>query len=95
MTTNQMCFCIPRISVNINKQFILTKIENLELGKLVSFIEIPLKSDPSHKKILMKMNCSNMHLQENIRNYFRENGYIKFMYQMPWYWKIYLNDRQK
>jgi len=90
MTTNQMCFCIPRISVNINKQFILTKIENLELGKLVS-----LKSDPSHKKILMKMKCSNMHLQENIRNYFRENGYIKFMYQMPWYWKIYLNDRQK
>lgn len=96
MNTDQLCFCIPRISVNTNKQFILNKFKNLELGDfIIRFIEIPLKNDPSYKKILIKMSYKNQLLLENVKNYFSKNGYIKFVYQMPWYWKIYLNDRQK
>ena len=96
MNTDQLCFCIPRISINTDKQFILKKLKILELGdNITRFIEIPLKSDPSYKKILIKMSYNNRLLLENVRNYFTENGYIKYVYQMPWFWKIYLNDRPK
>ncbi len=94
MKNKQLCLCIPRISINTTKQFIRTRIENLELGNIDRIIEIPLKNDSSYKRVLIKLHYTNEELFCNIKNYFLENQCIKYVYQMPWYWKIFLSHQQ-
>ena len=91
----QLCLCIPRISVNTTKQFIKSRLLDLELGKIDKIIEIPLKNDTSFKRVLIKLNYTNDELFHNITNYFEENQCIKYVYQMPWYWKIFLSHQQR
>ena len=73
MKNKQLCLCIPRISINTTKQFIRTRIENLELGNIDRIIEIPLKNDSSYKRVLIKLHYTNEELFCNIKNYFLEN----------------------
>ena len=40
MKNKQLCLCIPRISVNTTKQFIWSRIVDLELGNIDKIIEI-------------------------------------------------------
>tara|TARA_B100000282_G_C31732533_1_gene491719 strand:- start:1980 stop:2267 length:288 start_codon:yes stop_codon:yes gene_type:complete len=95
MKNKQLCLCIPRISVNTTKQFIWNRLVELELGNIDKIIEIPLKNDSSYKRVLIKLHYTNEDLFKNIKNYFLENKCIKYVYQMPWYWKIFLTHPQR
>ena len=45
--------------------------------------------------IKINVNIENEDLFKNIKNYFLENKCIKYVYQMPWYWKIFLTHPQR
>lgn len=81
--------CIPRVNTTMTKEYIQSKIEKLGLGKIEYIAERPLKNDDEHKRIIIKYkwNYENSHV-ENIKKKIEETGSLKYVYSMPWYWKI-------
>ena len=87
--TTHIKLCIPRINSDIQYQFILNKLNEFKLGKIISMKEIPLKNETMFKKIIIKMAYD----KENPRSREFETmlhtvGSVKLVYNMPWYWKI-------
>lgn len=80
--------CIPRIDTNISKEYIYNKLCSLQIGRIEKFVEIPLKNDPTHKRIIIKLKWNNENKAINIKNTLETNGSIKLVYDMPWYWKM-------
>jgi len=80
--------CIPRIDTNISKEYIYNKLCCLQIGSIEKLIEIPLKNDPTHKRIIIKLKWNNENKAINIKNTLETNGSIKLVYDMPWYWKM-------
>ena len=81
--------CIPRVNNTIPKEYIQTKIDKLGLGKKEYIAERPLKNEEDYKRIIIKYkwNYKNEHV-ENIKKTINELGSLKYVYNMPWYWKI-------
>lgn len=81
--------CIPRVDNSISKEYIQSKIENLGLGKIEYITERPLKNDEDYKRIIIKYkwNYKNERV-EKIKKTINEMGSLKYVYNMPWYWKI-------
>lgn len=86
---NIYSLCIPRVNNTIPKEYIQTKIEKLGLGKIEYITERPLKNEEDYKRIIIKYkwNYKNEHV-ENIKKTIHELGSLKYVYNMPWYWKI-------
>lgn len=81
--------CIPRIDTNIPKDYIINKLCNLQIGTIQKFTEIPLKNDPTHKRILITIVWNKKNQKAlNIQNTLETHGSIKLVHDMPWYWKI-------
>jgi hypothetical protein len=89
---NQISICIPRVDNNTTKEHISNVLQNSNLFKVDLINEIPLRNDPEHKRILMKirMNRNNENAQF-MEDRLKNEGNIKFVYDMPWYWKICLS----
>lgn len=88
-----MELCIPRMSINISKDTIFKTFCNLKLGYIERISEIPLKSNPHFKRIIIriKLNLSTdqaKFIHQRIINL--EPVFI--VYDMPWYWKVVLNQ---
>lgn len=81
--------CIPRVDNTISKEYIQNKIENLGLGKIEYIAERPLKNEEDYKRIIIKYkwNYKNDRV-EKIKKTINELGSLKYVYNMPWYWKI-------
>ena len=84
--------CIPRIESSISKDYIYKTLCNLHIGKIEKITEIPLKNDPTHKRIIIKLhwNQNSINIQKTILN----TGSIKIVHNMPWYWKIVATNPQ-
>jgi len=81
--------CIPRIESSISKDYIYKTLCNLKIGTIERIIEIPLKNDPTHKRIIIKIQWNKANQKSiNIQKTLLEAGSIKLVYDMPWYWKI-------
>jgi len=89
---NQMSICIPRVESTITKEYITNIIQKTRLFTIDLINEIPLRNDPTHKRILMKIRWNRRSDDAiNAENRLVEEGNIKLVYDMPWYWKICLS----
>ena len=81
--------CIPRVNNSLTKEYIQSKIDQLGLGKIDCINERPLKNEEDYKRIIIKYkwNYKNEHV-DNMKKKIDELGSLKYVYNMPWYWKI-------
>jgi len=80
--------CIPRMDASFSKDFIFKTISNLQIGSIEKITEIPLRNDPTHKRIIIKIHWNKNQKSSNIQKTLLNTGSIKLVYDMPWYWKI-------
>ena len=81
--------CIPRVDTSITKEYIMKKINGLNIGHIRQIREIPLKNDPSHKRVLMRFHWKeNNEYSINLQKQLIELGSLKVVHNMPWYWKL-------
>jgi hypothetical protein len=82
--------CIPRIESSISKDYVEKVISNLRIGYIERITEIPLRNDPTHKRIIIKINWNKNQKAMNIQTILKNTGSIKLVYDnnSPWYWKI-------
>lgn len=80
--------CIPRVESTITKEYIYKTLTNLQIGNIERIIEIPLRNDPTHKRIIIKVNWNKNSSSLNMQKILRTLGSVKLVYDMPWYWKI-------
>ena len=81
--------CIPRVDANITKDYITKKINSLNIGHIKQIREIPLKNDPSYKRVLMRFDWKeNNDNSINLQKQLLELGSLKIVHNMPWYWKL-------
>jgi len=61
----------------------------MNIGTIERLNEIPLRNDPSHKRVIMKikLNTKNMKTNEILSN-LNDMGSVNLVYDMPWYWKV-------
>ena len=78
--------CIPRVKNKITKQFIFSIFCNLKLGFIEKVIEIPIKKDDLHKRVLVKIKWNNSDLSSFISGRFDNGQNVKIMYSDPSYW---------
>ena len=81
--------CIPRVDSSVTIDYIKKKINGLNIGHIREIREIPLRNDPTHKRILMRFywkeqNSRSLELQRKME----ELGSLKVVHNMPWYWKL-------
>lgn len=81
--------CIPRVESTMTRHYIEKIICNMNIGSIERLNEFPLRNDPSHKRIIMKIkwNTKNMKTTE-ILSKLKEIGSVNLVYDMPWYWKV-------
>jgi hypothetical protein len=81
--------CIPRVDATVSKDFIHKTLSKLKFGHIQNIIEIPLRNDPSYKRIIIKLfwNDNEPRIMTIKKNLY-ELGSLKIVYNMPWYWKV-------
>jgi hypothetical protein len=85
--------CIPRMDASITKEYITTKINSLNIGHIRQLREIPLKNDPSHKRVLMRFHWKeNNDKSINLQKQLMDLGSLKIVHNMPWYWKLVITQ---
>ena len=81
--------CIPRVDASITLGYIKTKINSLNVGRVRFIREIPLRCDPTYKRILMRFDWNeNNDRSTALQKQLEDIGSLKIVYDMPWYWKI-------
>jgi len=81
--------CIPRIESSIPKEYIYNTMAGLRLGKIDKIIEIPLRHEPSFKRIIINLSWNtNEDRVRKLQTHLDKMGSIKVVHDMPWYWKI-------
>lgn len=87
MTTTSIC--IPRVDSTMSRNYIEQIIYNMNIGYIERLNEFPLRNDPSHKRIIMKIKWNTKNMKTNkILSQLNEMGSVNLVYDMPWYWKI-------
>ena len=89
--------CIPRVNNEITKSYIFKKMCFLKIGYIENINEIPLKTNPECKRIIIKLKWDTDENSLKIRKTLDEGGSIQVVYEMPWFWKIfnYTHDYRK
>lgn len=81
--------CIPRIESSIPKEYIYNTMAGLRLGKIDKIVEIPLRNEPSFKRIIINLNWNtNEERVCKLKTHLDKIGSIKVVHDMPWYWKV-------
>jgi hypothetical protein len=61
----------------------------LRLGKIDKIVEIPLRNEPSFKRIIINLNWNtNEERVRKLKTHLDKIGSIKVVHDMPWYWKV-------
>jgi len=79
--------CIPRVEGHCTLEMIRDIFVKWNIGFICNIKEIPLRNDPSNKRIIIKLLCDSANsamIKDTIDRY----GTIKLVYDIPWYWKI-------
>ena len=81
--------CIPKVDANVSKDFIYKTISKLKFGQIQNIVEIPLRNDSNHKRIIIKLWWNDNEPRiAHIKKDLNEIGSLKIVYDMPWYWKV-------
>jgi hypothetical protein len=89
-TSEQLSVCIPRIEMNIPREIIYEKLQNICV--IEQLTEIPLKNESTHKRVLMRIRLNRDNNKAvDMEQKLLETGNVKIVYDMPWYWKMFLN----
>jgi hypothetical protein len=80
--------CIPRIDSSVPKEYIYKKITDMKAGNIQRITEIPLRNDPTQKRIIIKLMWDNNTQSQRIQQQLSDLGSIKLVHNMPWFWKI-------
>lgn len=78
--------CIPRIHHKITKQYIFSIFCNLNVGFIERVIEIPMRHDAFHKRVIVKIKWNAGPLSTYILSRFDRGQNVKVMYSEPSYW---------
>jgi hypothetical protein len=91
----QKSLCIPRIDINIKKDFIYNKISQFNIGTIKSIREFPLYNQSKYKRIILHIewNVNNKTAKE-IDEILEKIGSVKLVYDMPFYWKLMKTNNQ-
>jgi len=90
MDNYEPILCIPRIESTIHKTFIFKKLCGLKWGFIEKITEIPLKHDPTLKRIIIKIKWNKEEEIQKIKEKIKKGEIIKLVYDqfLPWFWKI-------
>jgi len=81
--------CIPRMDITVTKEYIFKIFSKLKIGYIERIIEIPLRNDSKHKRIIIKFRWNEMNPKsKDIKSRLEKNETIKVVHNMPWYWKM-------
>jgi len=80
--------CIPRMDSSVPKEYICKKITDMNAGYVQRITEIPLRNDPTQKRIIIKLAWNNNMQSVRIQQQLSDLGSIKLVHDMPWFWKI-------
>lgn len=78
--------CIPRVDVNVSRQFIFSVFCKLHIGFIEKVLEFPSRVEPGSKRIVIYLKWNKSELAEYIQTRFDENKNVKVVHTMPWYW---------
>jgi hypothetical protein len=86
--------CIPRMESNTPKQYIFSTLCKLNWGQISIINEIPLRNEPTHKRILIKVKWDTSKSPDVIeyRTRITKGDSVKLVHNInsPWFWKIVL-----
>tara|TARA_B100000123_G_C25708164_1_gene418585 strand:+ start:667 stop:945 length:279 start_codon:yes stop_codon:yes gene_type:complete len=87
---SQTVICIPRISVDIDKNYIINKIKTLNWGLIEWINEIPLFKEPQQKRIIIKLKWNKNDKTVYYKKFLETGNTVKFVYEKdaPWFWRI-------
>jgi len=81
--------CIPRVDASVPIDYIKKTINGLNIGHIRDIREIPLRNDPTHKRILMRFHWKEQNTRSlKLQRKMEELGSLKVVHDMPWYWKL-------
>jgi len=93
MSYDNPSICIPFVFPNIKKEHIRRVFEELKLGE-IEFIDIHVTPKCQRVYIYFKSWCSGERV-DNIKTRLLQGEELKVIYNNPWYWKCYLNNRKQ
>lgn len=82
------CLCIPKIHKSVHRDFIFKKLCALRVGFIQKLVEIPLKTNPSYKRLLIRVLWNHEPRTLMIRDRICNGNPVYFVYENPWFWKI-------
>lgn len=82
--------CIPRMETCFKREYILNKLLKLQIGTVETIREIPLKNEPTYKRVLLQIQWNEEPRTENIKKRLFNNDSIKLVHDGKWYWKLLL-----
>ena len=87
--------CIPRIPSNVSQREFTHLIERTQIGHVQQYREIPLKQEPSSKRVIFKVkwNQENPNLIQ-YQQFIKQEKTLKLVYDFPWYWLIFVARQQ-
>jgi hypothetical protein len=85
-TTNRHVICIPKVSNKTTKQYIFSIFCSLKIGFIEKLTEVPIRNDPLHKRIFVKIKWNQSELSKYICKRFESGENVKIVYSEPWYW---------
>ena len=90
---NRHVICIPKVSNKITKQYIFSIFCALKIGFIEKLTEVPIRNDPLHKRIFVKVKWNQSELSKYICKRFETGENVKVVYSDPWYWICVSNIR--
>ena len=80
---------IHKEDASVPIDYIKKKINGLNIGHIRDIREIPLRNDPTHKRILMRFHWKEQNTRSlKLQRQMDELGSLKVVHDMPWYWKL-------
>lgn len=87
--------CIPRMEATVSRSYIKDIFTRLDIGKIERIIEIPLRSEPNYKRIIIQVDWkeetpNSVFIQDRLSK--KES--VKLVHDMPWFWRVVTAERQ-
>ena len=81
--------CIPRLDARTPNQYIFKSLCKLKWGHISILNEIPLRNDPTQKRVLIKVRWNK---ENSVQDKIDSGSVIKLVHDInsPWFWKIML-----
>jgi hypothetical protein len=89
--------CIPRIGVEIRKEYIFKIISKLRWGYNIRIHELLSRNNDEYKRVIIKLqwNMNDEKVKKIHHRLMVENNPMYIVYNMPFYWKVVKNKSNK